>query len=214
MSPEREENPPTGKAGLDGPARPLEITHRDFLERALSSAGEWTRYADPKALAVLLLLGLGFSDLIAHASRLVHPQRIAGAKCELIGATGHGCSSFAATAFFVIACAIGLVVVGLVTHALFSRLTIKGLLAAERDDTLPRSRFFFGEVSRYGSQEAYFQAVRACSQQELLRDLAGQVYEVSKVGKEKHRATQRAYVAVMFFLFAWAAARIFLATSA
>jgi hypothetical protein len=186
------------------------IPHREFLEKALTSAGEWTRYADPKALGVLVLLGLGVKDLIDHADRFVHPHEPATAKCELISVTGHTCAGLGATTLFIVACVLAAVVVGFVTHALFSRLTLKGLLGLENDEVLPRSRFFFGEVSRYGSQEAYAQDVLARKEYELLRDIAGQVYEVSKICQIKHMASQRAYFALGAFLIAWAAARILL----
>lgn len=189
------------------------ITHREFLEKALSTAAAWTRYADPKALAVLVLLGLGLSDLIRNASRFARPASHAGSTCDLVSVSGHGCGSVLATAGFVIACAAALAVVYFVTVALFPRLSPKGLLAGDRAGPLPKSRFYFGEVSRYGSQEAYYQAVLACSQQDLMRDLAGQVYEVAKVGAAKHLAARRAYVAVLVFLVFWAAARLLLVSA-
>ena len=37
---------------------------RDFAEKALADAGQWTRFADPKALAALALLGLGLANLL------------------------------------------------------------------------------------------------------------------------------------------------------
>src|SRR4051794_5292868 len=142
--------PPSGGSGHGAG-----IPHRDFLERALVTAGEWTRYADPKALGVLVLLGLGVKDLIDHAGRFVHPHEPATAACGVLDANGHTCGGIASTALFFLACALAVVVVAFVTHALFSRLTLRGLLGREHDDALPRSRFFFGEVSRYNTQEAY-----------------------------------------------------------
>lgn len=172
---------------------PPGIPHREFLERALTAAGEWTRYSDPKALGVLVLLGLGISDLIDQGGRFVHPHQAATATCRVLRAEGHSCAGIAATAAFIVACGAAVIVVGLVTHALFSRLTLRGLLGLEKEGSLPKSVFFFGEIRRFGSAEAYTQAVLAKNEQELLRDMAGQVYEVSSICQIKHFATQRAY---------------------
>lgn len=75
------------------------------------------------------------------------------------------------------------------------------------------SRFFFGEVARHGSQSAYVAAVRSRSETELLDDLAGQVYEISKSAATKHKAAQQAFVCVVVFLFLWATARIALSVA-
>lgn len=202
-----------GRTGSPDPVAELPgIPHREFLERALTAAGEWTRFSDPKALGVLVLLGLGVADLIGHAGRLVRPHEATTKTCDLVSANGHSCEGIGATVAFVIACLFAAAAVAFVTHALFSRMTFKGLLGAEHDETAPRSRFFFAEVSRYGSQEAYAQAVLAKKPHELLRDVAGQVYEVSRVCRSKHLATQRAYVCTLAFLIAWVTARILLST--
>jgi hypothetical protein len=53
--------------------------------------------------------------------------------------------------------------------------------------------------------------VLATKEIDLLRYLAGQVYEVSKVCHAKHLATQRAFALALLFLAAWACARLLLA---
>jgi hypothetical protein len=208
-------SPPPGGSGvrpdINKNVAPPGLDHRGFLERALTAAGEWTRYSDAKALGVLFVLGLGLKDLLDHASRLVHPHEPNSAKCRILGAAGHTCAGIGASVAFVVACAFAALVVGFVTHALFSRMTLKGLLGQERDEDGIRSNFFFAEVRRYGSQEAYAQAVLATKEIDLLRDLAGQVYEVSKVCHAKHLATQRAFALALLFLAAWACARLLLA---
>lgn len=161
---------------------------------------------------MLVLLGLGVADLVDHAGRLLHPHDPATAKCSVVSVTGHTCAGIGATASFVVACVLAAFVVGFVTRALFSRMTLSGLLGHEKRQEGIKSRFFFAEVRRYGSQEAYAQAVLAAKSPELLRDVAGQVYEVSKVCHIKHLASQRAFALALLFLVAWAAARILLAT--
>jgi hypothetical protein len=203
---------PSGGAGGDhSPAENAPgIPHRDFLESALSSAAEWTRFADPKALGVLVLLGLGLTDLLDHADRLIYPHDSPGSRCIVI--RHHSCGGIGATCFFVLAALLAGLVVVTVTKALFSQLTMKGLLGEERDLTLPKSRYYFEQVRRYGSQEAYSQAVIAQTEYALLRDIAGQVWEVSRISHSKHLWTRRAYVCVLAFLFCWACARVLLTT--
>jgi hypothetical protein len=157
---------------------------------------------------VLVLLGLGVKDLLDNARRFLHPHEPATATCGLLGAEGHTCGGILATTGFVVAAALAVVVVLVLTHGLFPRMRMRGLLKGDEERGPITSRFFFGEVARYGSQKAYCGAVRAQSEQELLNDLAGQVYEVSKSAATKHRAAQRAFVAVLAFLAVWALSRI------
>lgn len=191
--------------------RPSGVPHRDFLEAALSAAGEWTRYADPKVLGVLVLLGLGINDLVGHAGRFVHPHEPVTARCVLLDASGHTCEGIAATTLFFVACVLAALVVVFVTSALFSRLRMKTVLGRKDVDAgAPRSLFFFSEIRRFTSQEEYAAAVLATSEHDLLRDVAGQVYELSAVAHKKHVATQRAYLAALAFLVAWVAGRVLL----
>src|ERR1041384_2066327 len=83
--------------GMANEAQHPEIEHAEFLQRALTSAGEWTRHADPKALAVLALLGLGVKDLVDHAQRFVRPHEAKSATCDVINSAGHTCGGIAAT---------------------------------------------------------------------------------------------------------------------
>jgi hypothetical protein len=188
---------------------PPEISHREFVERALVAAGEWSRFADPKLLGVLVLLGLGAKDLIDHGGRSLHPHEAAHARCHLIiNAAGHSCAGLVATAGYVAAAALAGLTVLFLTHGLFSRLRMRGLLFGERAASPIHSLFYFGEIARHGSQEAYRVALKSKTEQQLFDDMAGQIYEVSKVAAEKHRSAQRAYMAVMAFLIVWAAARL------
>jgi len=183
------------------PAEPPDqqhYSHHAFLERALTSAGEWTRYADPKGLGVLVLLGLGTADLLNRAGQLVHPT---GGQWPAI-----------ATACFVIATLAAACAVVFVTQTLFPRLSLSGLLPSDRRaHGKPQSHFYFAEVAKHSDQQAYFDSVRSQDLDALLRDVAGQVYEISVVASCKHRAARRAYVAAVLFLAAWVAARICLA---
>jgi hypothetical protein len=55
--------------------------------------------------------------------------------------------------------------------------------------------------------------VLATKEPELLRDIAGQVYEVSRICHIKHVATQRAFALTALFLAVWAGGRLLLATT-
>jgi hypothetical protein len=46
------------------------ISHKEFFEKALTAAGEWARFADPKALGVAVFLSFGANDLLRNARRL------------------------------------------------------------------------------------------------------------------------------------------------
>ncbi len=115
---------PATMSGLDQQP-PIQGDHgietKEFLERALVSASEWTRHADPKVLAVLVLLGLGSKDLIDHSGRLLAPHEESGSKCDLIGVIGHTCAGLVATSSGIIAGLLATASVLLVTQALFSR---------------------------------------------------------------------------------------------
>lgn len=190
------------------------IEHRDFLERALTSASEWARFADPKLLGVLVLLGLGAKDLVDHAHRFLHPHEPATATCDVLflHASGHSCAGIGATVGGILAAAFAAATVVFLTHGLFPRLRMRGLLRGEQTTGAINSMFYFAEVARHGSQQAYRVAVKQKTEQELLDDIAGQVYEVSTIASSKHLSAQRAFALVLIFLVIWGAARIALSS--
>jgi hypothetical protein len=185
------------------------MSHRDFLERALVAAGEWSRFADPKLLGVLVLLGLGVTDLVDHGGRFLHPHDPVTAKCDVaVRVASHSCAGILATTSFVASTLLAAATVLFLTPGLFPRLRMRGLLPGDHESGPITSMFFFNEVARHGSQQAYRVAVNARTEQELLDDIAGQVYEISKVTAVKYAAAQRAFVFVILFLVAWATARV------
>lgn len=44
--------------------------HAKFFEKALTASAEWTRFGDPKLLGVLVVLGLGVSNIVSRAGPL------------------------------------------------------------------------------------------------------------------------------------------------
>lgn len=185
-----------------------DLDHRTFLEKALTSAAEWARFADPKALAVLVLLGLGLNDLIGRSQALLLPPDKSGASCDSLSVAGQSCDQVIATASSCLAMAAAVVVVFLVTAAVFPRLRLHRPAKAE---TAALSLFYFEDVAKQDSADAYVTAVRSKTPEELESELGVQVFALSTVASRKHRYAMRAYIAVLVFLSLWVTARIFLA---
>src|SRR5690349_25170330 len=91
------EQQPASSPPVPPPSGDYGIETKDFLERALAAASEWTRHADPKVLAVLILLGLGPKDLVDHSRRLLAPHEPKATTCDLISVTRHTSAGLIAT---------------------------------------------------------------------------------------------------------------------
>jgi hypothetical protein len=159
-----------------------------FLEKALDETGQWIRFADPKALAALAILGLGFSNLLSFARPLVDAH-VAGSFWGWL-----------ATGAFFLAASCAIVAVLTVVRSLFPH--VKPAAPAQR------TLYFFGDVARFGSATEYEQEVGGRTAQELESEIAGQVWAVSQIAAEKHRYTKWALLSVVAFLCCWAAARL------
>jgi hypothetical protein len=61
-------------SGDSSAAESAQAARTDFVQRALVAATEWNRFADTKALGIVVLLGLGLADLLDQTDRL-HPGR-------------------------------------------------------------------------------------------------------------------------------------------
>jgi Family of unknown function (DUF5706) len=181
-----------GAAPPSPPGGASDERREEFLQHALAAAGEWARFADPKALAVIVLLGLGLSDLLGYAKPLTEAHQQAGAWATI------------ATAAFWVAVLAAVLTVCCVSLAVFPRLA-SDFLARHHGTT---SLYYFGGIADYEDAEAYQRAVHAASRDDLQDEIARQAYEVAVIAKRKHAWTQRAYVAVLGFLGAWAVARI------
>jgi hypothetical protein len=164
--------------------------HADFLERALVAAGEWTRFTDPKVIAVFVFLGLGVTDLIDHATALVD---------------AHDRGNFGgwlATVAFYVGCALAVLTVALASLALFPR--------PKPEESAP-SLYYFGGIATFATARVYERAVRAKTARELEGEIARQAWEVSRIARRKVQLARCAYVAVIAFLTMWAGGRIALA---
>ena len=160
------------------------------MQKALTAAGEWTRFADPKALGVFVFLGLGVADLAKRASELLYAYKAQ----SFVGWLGTG--------GFFLACIFAIATVVLASVALFPRLEPK-----RRRNEKP-SLFYFDGIAKFESPTAYEQAVKSKTEQELESEIANQAWEVARIASTKHRRTQLAYIYVIAFLVGWVVARV------
>lgn len=158
-----------------------------FLRDALASGAEWARFADPKLLGVLVLLGLGVANLLTHARPLWDAH--------------HSDSEWGwvATIAFVVAAAFAVLSVLFATFGLFPRVTPK-----RRNMSL----FYFGGIATFDTGRAYEAAVRSRTAAELQAELAEQAWEIAVIARHKLRWARNGYFAVVAFLAAWVVARI------
>ncbi len=162
------------------------ITHKEFFEKALTSAGEWTRFADPKVLGVAVFLSFGVTDLLRHAGDLYH------------GLSSVGALEWVTTVCFMGACLCALTTVMLVSGALFPRFKPKG----------PKSLLFFGSVAEFDEPEEYEREVKNKTPQELEKQIAHQAWNVARTANTKYRWTWWAYFSLLAFLAFWVVARL------
>jgi hypothetical protein len=167
-------------------------THREFFEKTLTAAGEWSRFADPKVLGVFVFLGLGLSNLLKVSDQLWEAHH------------EHNVGGWLATGGFVAAGVFAGLAVLFASVALFPQLRPGG----KKRNLGAQSLFFFNHVAEFDSAQEYEQAVLKKSADELRSDVASQAWAVARVATNKHRRARKAYVFAVLFLVAWATARI------
>jgi hypothetical protein len=173
---------PERQAGEQAPP-PSEL----FIYRSLQASSEWSRFADPKLLGVIVLLGLGLNGLLGNAGALADAHRTG---------TVWG---WMATLFLWIGLGLAAVTVLAVSMGLFPRLKSRGI---------EQSLFFFGGIAKYDTASQYEDAVRKLTEAGLQQELARQAWEVAVVAAVKHRWARRAYWCALLFLAAWAISMI------
>jgi hypothetical protein len=156
----------------------------EALERTVDRFGGWVQFADAKAGAVLVLLGLGLADLLDHAGRLAHAHVLRSDWGD------------AATALFWIALALAAVVVAEASRALFPRVKAK-----------THSVYFFGSVANYPSGSAFATAVTDLPPAAVAEQMAEQAWELARIATRKFERLRMAYWFALAFLAAWALAR-------
>jgi hypothetical protein len=165
----------------------------DFFEKALADAGQWTRFADSKAIAALVILGLALANLLSVADSLVHAHR-----------AGTVWGWLATIAFWV--------ALGFAASAVAS---VAGSLFPRVKPHAPSSQpvYFFAHVAAFASPEDYEHSVRGRSARELESAVASQAWEVARVAASKHRLAKAALACALAFLGCWAVARLGLSLS-
>lgn len=164
--------------------------HVKFVTEALDRFSDWVRFADAKAGAVIVVLGLALSDLLKRA----------GAFAE----AGHGASNWGevATITFWIAGALAVATTVAVIATLFPK-------ATPGEESLA----YFGDVATAESAAAYRQTLHALSANQLGDHIAAQAWDLSRIAKAKFVRIRYAYAFALGFLVAWAVARLALAWS-
>lgn len=168
------------------------MSSQEFFEKALDSASQWVRFADPKAFGVFVFLGLGVNDLVGHANELFH------------GYQSGGVSGWGVTFVFILGLILAAATVVCVSFALFPRLMPR----RQQSEGRPRSLLYFGGIAEFNDVEEYLSQVRSKTGDELEGEIARQAWEVSKIATMKHKWTQYSYVLVLSFLVSWAISRI------
>lgn len=164
--------------------------HIKFTTDALDRFSGWIRFADAKAGAVIVVLGLALADLLQRAGSLSEA-----------GNSGSAWGDIAAVAFWI---AGGLA--ALTTAAVVATLFPK---AAAGDESLA----FFGDVANARSAGEYRQSLHALSENNLADHIAAQTWALSRIAKAKFARIRFAYGFALAFLAAWAVARVAFAWS-
>lgn len=168
----------------DTPSR----VHVEFAKAALDRFSDWVRFADTKAGAVMVVLGIALSDLLTRAGSLTS-----------VGQARSGWAYATLIAFWI---AIGAVVatVTCVVKVLFPKVSPS-----------EESLAFFGDVAKHKTASKYREALLSLPEEKLADHLMSQAFDLVSIAQEKFRWTRWAYVSVFAFLVAWALARLALA---
>lgn len=164
--------------------------HVKFATEALDRFSDWIRFADAKAGAVVVVLGLALSDLVKRA----------GAFAD----AGHGASKWGevATVAFWVAGGLAVATTLLVIMTLFPK-------ATPGEESLA----YFGDVAKADSAAAYRETLHALSENQLADHIAAQAWDLSRIAKTKFVRIRYAYGFALGCLVVWALARVALAWS-
>jgi hypothetical protein len=164
----------------------------EFVEKAGAAATDWNRFADTKGVGILVLLGLGLSDLLEQID-VLHPRE---STMQVIATCSFALAGFAGAATIIA-----------VRSAILPRL---GRRSDEPSRAEPRL-FFFADIASWSSPKEFEAAMRQRSEDELFAELAAQTWRVAVFTRLKYRYLGRGYRAVVAFLAFWVLARTALA---
>lgn len=165
--------------------------HVEFANLALDRFSDWVRFADAKAGAVMVVLGVALSDLLARAGSLADAWQ---AK-SLLG--------WIATVAFWLACALAALTLSCVVSALFPRVT-------PREESLA----YFGDVAKYEDAGKYRKALLDLPPDRLVDHIFTQAFDLARIARTKFERLRFAYRFVFIFLALWGIARLALAWGA
>lgn len=169
-------------------AEPPSEDHVDFVVDAQHRFQQWIQFADAKAGAVLVILGLGLADLISRSGSLSEAYKQTS------------CWGTLASWSFWLACAAATMTVVTVSISLFPR------LKHDRE-----SLGYFGDVGNYKSSAAYITALRKAPASDLFEMNASQVWQLGRIASLKLRLLRISYWFVVGFLALLVVARLSLA---
>lgn len=164
--------------------------HVKFATAALDRFSDWIRFADAKAGAVIVVLGLALSDLLKRAGAFADAGHAESAWGEV------------ATVAFWVAGALAVATTVLVILTLFPK-------ATPGEESLA----YFGDVAKAGTAAAYRQTLHALTEHQLADHIAAQAWDLSRIAKAKFVRLRYAYALALGFLVAWAVARLAMAWS-
>ena len=154
----------------------------DSRSGLLQAVSEWVRFADVKAGAVLVLVGLLLTDALNQAGELQRAH-------DLPSRWGD-----ASTVLWWVAMLAAASAVVCVSGTLFPRIKAKST-----------SLVFFGDIAKHETPESYAKALARVS---FAEETTKQVWEVSRIAASKYRLLRWSYLAAVLFLISYAVARI------
>jgi hypothetical protein len=164
--------------------------HVKFATEALHRFSDWVRFADAKAGAVIVVLGLALSDLLKRAGTFSE--------------AGHSASRWGEVA--TIAFWVGGSLAVATTVAVIATLLPKANPGEE-------SLAYFGDVAKAESAAEYRRTLHALSEDELADHIAAQAWDLARIAKIKFVRIRYAYAFALGFLVVWAVSRVALAWS-
>jgi len=158
-----------------------------YFESVVDRFGGWVQYGDTKAGAVLVLLGLGLSDLVGAAHDLVN-TRGWGLIATAAFAGALGAAAFAV--FFLARCVFPF---------------------APAHQPLNESLLYYRDVAARPDATAYEREVVGMTLEELNHHRAVEAYGLAKIAEMKAHRNVLALTFAGMFVFLWPAARVALA---
>jgi Family of unknown function (DUF5706) len=170
----------------------------DFYEKSVDRFSSWVQFEDAKAGAVLVLPGLGLTDILGNADALIHAHE--KSSLDVIASFAFWLSIAAAAA-----------AVGVVAYAVFPfTRSSHGSSIFYFEDVATNFPYIGKSDAEKGEQlAAYVNEVSVARGEEALeRDMADQALTLAGIAAKKVRYVSLGFWSVAVFLIAWGVARI------